>query len=175
MPRNLNEVKNEEKAKRGTRQTFTEDNISSATTVFEDTYRDLLRKQSTESAKFYLGHGMRSRDDPNLGYMYAELHATGNGSGAAGDDVDGTFRFIVYADSEREVPIVGPSQDSRDMRDAVSANRTERPALPLNLPGAGKDKEIAVQFQAASGSDSVEVDGAQTNDDVLIPYTQILE
>lgn len=174
MPRNLKEVKNEQKAKRGTQKTFTEENVDSVT-VFADTYRDILRRRSTESAKFYLGHGMRSRDDPNLGYMYAAFHATGNGTGAAGDEVDGTYRFVVYADSEREVPIVGPSQDSRDMRDAVEENRTERPALPLLLPGAGKDKEIAVQFQAVESSDGAEIDGAQTDDDALIPYSQILQ
>lgn len=174
MARNLKEVKDKEKAKRGTRQTFTEGDVQT-TTVFSDTYRDILRRVSTESAKFYLGHGMRSRDDPNLGYMYADLRATGAGAGTAGNNVNGTYRFIVYADSEDEVPIVGPTQDSRDLRDAVSAARTERPALPLLLPGAGKDKAIAVQLKADSGSDGYEVDGTQSNDNVLIPYTQILE
>lgn len=166
MARNLKEVKNPEKAKRGTRQTFTEDELIE-TTVFEDTYRDILRRVSTESAKFYLGHGMRSRDDPNLGYMFADLQ---NDTPEA---IDGTFRFTVYADSEDEVPIVGPSVDSRDMRDAEDEPRTERPALPLLLPGAGKDKAIAVQFKSRSGSDGEEIDAAESS--VVIPYTQILQ
>lgn len=166
MPRNLNEVKDTEKAKRGSLQTFTEGDLIE-TTVFDDTYRDVLRRVSTESAKFYLGHGMRSRDDPNLGYMFADLQ---DSTPAA---IDGTFRFVVYSDSEDEVPIVGPQADSRDMRDAVTENRTERPALPLLLPGAGKDKAIAVQFKADSGSDGATISAADS--DALVPYTQILE
>ena len=166
MGRNLNEVKDPEKAKRGTRQTFTEDDVIE-TTVFSDTYRDILRKVSTESAKFYLGHGMRSRDDPNLGYMFADLQA------GADDPIDGTFRFIVYADSEDEVPIVGGQADSRDMRHAESEPRTERPALPLLLPGAGKDKALAVQFKAREASDNTAISAADSS--VVIPYTQILE
>lgn len=164
--RNLTEVKNKEKAKRGSGQTFTEDAVNEVS-VLSDTYRDILRKVSTESAKFYLGHGMRSRDDPNLGYMYADLQ---DGTPEA---IDGTFRFVVYADSEDEVPIVGPQQDSRDMREAADLNRTERPALPLMLPGAGKDKAIAVQFKANSASDGQTISAAESS--VLIPYTQILE
>ena len=170
MGRNLNEVKDPEKAKRGTRQTFTEDDVIE-TTVFSDTYRDILRQVSTESAKFYLGHGMRSRDDPNLGYMFADLQSDEGADPS--EDIDGTFRFIVYADSEDEVPIVGGQADSRDMRDAEDEPRTERPALPLLLPGAGKDKSIAVQFKARVASDGDEIDGAESS--VVIPYTQILE
>lgn len=166
MPRNLQEVQDEAKAKRGTRQTFTEDDLIE-TTVFADTYRDILRNVSTESAKFYLGHGMRSRDDPNLGYMFADLQND------AAAEIDGTFRFIVYADSEDEVPIVGGQADSRDMRDAESEPRTERPGLPLLLPGAGKDKAIAVQFKARQASDGEEISAADSS--VVIPYTQILE
>lgn len=168
MARNLSEVKDAEKAKRGTSKTFTDANLIE-TTVFDDTYRDILRQVSTESAKFYLGHGMRSRDDPNLGYMYGDL----KDNSATPVDVDGTFRFVVYADSEDEVPIVGPSQDSRDMREAASDPRTERPALPLLLPGAGKDKAIAVQFKSTSADDGATLSAA--NSSVLIPYTQILE
>lgn len=166
MARNLNEVKDPEKAKRGTRRTFTEDDLIE-TTVFSDTYRDILRQVSTESAKYYLGHGMRSRDDPNLGYMFADLQA------GVDTPVNGRFRFIVYADSEDEVPIVGGQVDSRDMRDAETEPRTERPALPLLLPGAGKDKAIAVQFKAANADDGASLSAAESS--VLIPYTQILE
>ena len=171
MARNLREVKDGEKAKRGTQQTFTEADLNTVS-VLSDTYRDILSVTSTESAKFYLGHGMRSRDDPNLGYMYASLLADGTGTGTDGDEINGTFRFVVYADSEDEVPIVGPSQDSRDMREAASDARTERPALPLLLPGAGKDKKAAVQFKAVDADDG-EVIAADSS--VLIPYTQILE
>lgn len=166
MPRNLQQVKNEKKAERGTENRFLAGDLNEVS-VFEDTYRDILRRRSTESAKFYLGHGRRNTDDPNAGYMYADLQ---NGTPAA---IDGRFRFVVYADSEREVPIVGPTVPSREMREAVSESRRERPALPLQLPGAGKDKEIAVQFQAESGSDGDTISAADS--DVSIPYTQILE
>lgn len=166
MPRNLQEVKNEQKAKRGTEQRFLADELNEVS-VFEDTYRDILRRRSTESAKFFLGHGQRTTRDPNAGYMYADLQ---NGTPAA---IEGRFRFVVYADSEREVPIVGPTLPSREMREAANEPRRERPALPLQLPGAGKDKEIAVQFQAASASDGDTVSAAES--DVSIPYTQILE
>ena len=168
MPRNLQEVKDEEKAKRGTRQTFTEDDVREVT-VFDDSYRDILRRVSTESAKFYLGHGMRSRDDPNLGYMFADLQ----NDATEAEPIDGTFRFIVYADSEDEVPIVGGQADSRDMRDAEDEPRTERPGLPLLLPGAGKDKAIAVQFKARAASSEETIDAAESS--VVIPFTQILE
>lgn len=171
MARNLNEVKDPEKAKRGSQQTFTEADVNNVA-VLSDTYRDILRRVSTESAKFYLGHGMRSRDDPNLGYMYAELLADGTGTGVDGDAIDGTFRFVVYADSEDEVPIVGPQQDSRDMREAVTDARTERPALPLMLPGAGKDKAIAVQFKSTDASDGAVI---ANDSNVLIPYSSILQ
>ena len=166
MARNLKAVKNEEKAKRGTEQRFLAGDLEGAT-VFSDTYRDILSRTSTESAKFYLGHGARTTRDPNAGYMYADLQ---NSTPAA---IDGVFRFIVYADSEREVPIVGPQTPSREMREAVSEARRERPALPLHVPGAGKDKAIAVQFKADAASDGETIAPAEC--DVSIPYTQILE
>lgn len=166
MARNLREVKSEEKAKRGTQKTFTNEDLNEVQ-VLSDTYRDILREVSTESAKFYLGHGMRTRDDPNLGYMFADLQTSGPAA------IDGVFRFVVYADSEDEVPIVGGQHDSRDMREAASDNRTERPALPLQLPGAGKDKAIAVQFKSTDASDGDQISAAES--DLLMPYTQILQ
>lgn len=166
MPRNLNEVSDPEKAKRGSKKTFTEDALNEVA-VFDDTWRDILTQTSTESAKYYHGQGMRSRDDPNLGYMYGDLQTSAPAA------IDGTFRWVVYQDSEDEVPIVGPSEDSRDMRDATSLDRTERPAMPLLLPGAGKDKKIAVQFKAASASDGDTISASDS--DVLIPYSSILE
>ena len=166
MARNLQEVRDPEKARRGTIQRFTEDDVIE-TTVFSDTYRDVLRRVSTESAKYYLGHGQRSRDDPNLGYMWADLQA------GVDTPINGVFRFIVYADSEDEVPIVGGQADSRDLRDAETTERTERPALPLLLPGAGKDKAIAVQFKSSEADDNSTIVAAESS--VSIPYTQILE
>lgn len=166
MPRNLQQVQNEEKAERGTENRFLASDLNEVA-VFEDTYRDLLRRRSTESAKFYLGHGRRSTDDPNAGYMYADLQ------GGVDTPISGRFRFVVYADSEREVPIVGPTTPAREMREAAAEPRRERPALPLQLPGAGKDKEIAVQFQAEPESDGDTVSAAES--DISIPYTQILE
>lgn len=172
MVRNLREVKNAEKAKRGTEKTFTEADFN-ASVVYEDTYRDVVTRRSTESAKFYLGHGMRSRDDPNAGYYYADLTASGNGAGTDGDPIGGRLRFVVYADSEDEVPIVGDTKNLRDLREAASDDRTERPVLPLQLPGAGKDKAIAIQVKSDADSDGFEIDPADSN--ALIPFTQILE
>lgn len=170
MPRNLREVKSSEKAKRGTEQRILAEDLSN-TVVYEDTYRDIFQKRSTESAKFYLGHGMRSRDDPNAGYFYADILASGNGALTDGADIGGKLRFVVYADSEDEVPIVGSTYPVAELREAATDARTERPVLPLQLPGAGKDKAIAVQLQTDSASDGAEVanDGS-----VSIPYTQIL-
>lgn len=174
MVRNLSEVKDESKAKRGSQQTWTEDDLRTVT-LYEDTYRDILKERSTESAKYYLGHGMRSRDDPNAGYFYVDLRATGNGTGAADAEVGGLVRFVVYADSEDEVPIVGDQFNLRDLREAASDARTERPVLPLQLPGAGKDKAIAIQARSDSASDGAEVGSGAASANVLIPYTQILE
>jgi|AntAceMinimDraft_18_1070375.scaffolds.fasta_scaffold03033_13 hypothetical protein len=170
MPRNLQEVKDSEKAKRGTEQRILGEDLDTQV-VYADTYRDIFQKRSTESAKFYLGHGMRSRDDPNAGYFYAAITASGTGALTDGADIGGKLRFVVYADSEDEVPIVGSTYPLRELRDAATDSRTERPVLPLQLPGAGKDKAIAVQLQTDSASDGAEV--AQDSD-VSIPYTQIL-
>lgn len=175
MARNLRPIRDHDRAKSfGVQQVWTEDDLST-TTVREDAYIDLLTATSTESAKYFMGHGANSRDDANAGYFYAALNATGGGTGTAGDNLTGTFRFIVYDDSEDEVPVVGPTYTATDLFDAESDNRTERPVLPLLVPGAGKDKSIAVQFKADSNSDGVVIDGAQSNDDVLIPHTQVLQ
>lgn len=172
MARNLKEVKEPEKAKRGTEQRFLEDDLQGVT-VFEDTYRDILKRTSTESAKFYLGHGQRTTDDPNAGYMYADVRSTETDADGNAIEIDGRFRFVVYADSEDEVPIVGGTVPSREMRQAANEARRERPVLPLQLPGAGKDKAIAVQFKATPGSDGDTIDPAAS--EVSIPYTQILD
>lgn len=176
MPRNLKAVRNQEKAQRvGVGEYFTEGDIST-TTLRSDAYVDILTKTSTESAKYFWGQGAANANDTNAGYFYWDLRATGSGAASAADDeVDGTVRFIVYKDSEDEVPIVGPTYSLVDLRDAEDENRTERPVLPLLTPGAGKDKKIACQVKAASGSDGYEIDGSQTNDNALIPYTQKLE
>ena len=166
MVRNLREVKQAEKAKRGTEKRFKPGDLAEVS-VFSDTYRDILTRRSTESAKFYLGHGMRSRDDPNAGYFYMDLQ---NGTPAA---IDGEIRFVVYSDSEDEVPIVGSTYPTEELREAASDARTERPVLPLQLPGAGKDKAIAVQMKADSGSDGETISASDSS--VSVPYTQILQ
>lgn len=166
MARNLKEVDNPKKAKMGTEQRFLASDLNEPT-VFSDTYRDVLQRRSTESAKFFLGHGERTTRDPNAGYMYGSLNESD------GSEINGVWRFIVYADSEREVPIVGSQVPSREMREAINEPRRERPALPLQLPGAGKDKEIAVQFKAEPDSDGAEIDSAES--ELSIPYTQMLE
>lgn len=171
MARNLSEVKDKSKAKRGSQKTWTQEDLN-LVTVFSDTYRDVLDRRSTESAKFYLGQGARSRDDPNAGYFYANFLASGNGAGTDGANINGEVRFVVYADSENEVPIVGDTYNLRDLREAANDDRTERPVLPLQLPGAGKDKAIAVQIKTNDASDGMEV---APDSNVLIPYTQILE
>lgn len=165
MARNLREVKNPQKAKRGTEKRFKTSDLREVS-VFSDTYRDILQRRSTESAKFYLGHGMRSRDDPNAGYFYADIQASS-------DPINGEIRFVVYADSEDEVPIVGSSYPTEELREAADDSRTERPVLPLQLPGAGKDKAIAVQLKADDDSDGDEIDADESN--VSIPFTQILQ
>lgn len=170
MARNLKEVKNPEKAKRGTEQRVIGEDLDNVA-VYADTYRDIFQQRSTESAKYYLGHGARSRDDPNAGFFYADLLADGTGTLTDGDAIGGKLRFVVYADSEDEVPIVGSTYPIGELRDAATDNRTERPVLPLNLPGAGKDKAIAIQVKTDSASDGAVV---ANDSDVSIPYTQLL-
>lgn len=177
MARNLTPMSDQDKARRfGVERRVSASDINTVT-LTEANYQDLFSKTSTESAKYFWGHGARSRNDPNAGYMHIELHETGSGSGASNTALDAaTYRFVVYADSEDEVPIVGPTYPEAELAAADEDNRTEKPVLPLLTPGAGKDKSIALQIKAEeSAADGTQVNGSQTDDSVSVPFSEHLQ
>lgn len=180
MPRDRRQLQDWTKVREdeppGTRKTVTESDIESLT-LRQGEYRTIFTATSTESAKYGWGHGRRDRSDPNAGYFHIELHETGAGSGAADTDLDSaSYRFVVYEDSESEIPVVGPSYSETELANAANSNRTEKPVLPLQSPFADKDSDIALQIRADdSDADGTMVDGTQSSDDVQVPYSMVLD
>jgi len=99
---------------------------------------------AADTVEFW-GFGPRNRKAANASFAYCELVASGNGDGAAGDNIDkGQLRFAIV-DSTGDDVRRRTYGDLGDLTDAQSDSRTERPMNAELQPGASEDKKLELQ------------------------------
>lgn len=110
---------------------------------------------SADTAEFW-GFGPRNRDAANASFAYAELLASGNGTGSDGNQISGQLRFAIVDSTGDDVRrrVFG---DLDDLADGESDNRTDRPMSAELQPAASEDKSLELQVKVDSAQDGVEV------------------
>lgn len=162
MVQNLQNVN----ADAGSREYIRSSDLNSAT-VSEDRWVSLFEVQSSKTIKYFPGAGTANRQG-NAGFGDLDLQNSG------GTATDGELRWEVYRDAQRDdLVAVSDTFRSEDLRAAVSENRTEKPMIPLQKPGAGEDGYVVLAFKAASGSDGDTISTSNSSEDVGIPYTRV--
>lgn len=109
------------------------------------------------------GHGGRPEQSGRTSYTKGDLVASGNGAGAAGDNIQAEIH-VAITDSDGDPLARRVYSDVEELREALAESRTDRPAMPAmatedgNIAGSGRYLEL--QLEAKSASDDVEVDPA---------------
>jgi len=163
---------------RGNERRITDGDLTEAT-VDQDNWIELFSVQSSNSLKYFPGHGVANRDMGNAGFADVDLEADGTGALGDGDAIDGDLRWAVYNDASKDdLAAIGPKIRSEQLRGAVSDNRTEKPFIPIQAIGAPFDGYIVLECKADAGSDGavVEADTSSHSGDVVdvgIPFTEL--
>ena len=110
---------------------------------------------SADTAQFW-GFGPRNRKAADASFAYCELLASGNGTGADGDQISGKLRLAIQDSTGDDVRrrVFG---DLDDLTDAKGDSRTDRPMMAELQPAASQDKTLALQAKVDSSQDGVEV------------------
>jgi hypothetical protein len=110
---------------------------------------------AADTAQFW-GFGPRSREAANASFAYAELLASGNGTGTDGDQISGKLRLAITDSTGDDIRrrVFG---DLDDLADAKSDSRTDRPMMAEVQPAASQDKSLELQVKVDASQDGVEV------------------
>lgn len=109
----------------------------------------------------FWGFGPQNREAADASFAYAELLATGGGTGTDGDQISGKVRLAV-TDATGDDIRRREYGDLDDLADAKSDTRTERPMMPELQPAASQDKSLELQVKVADAQDGVIV-GTDSN------------
>lgn len=90
--------------------------------------------------------------------MYAELVASGDGTGSQGDAIDADVKVRI-TDSTGDTTIASRELgDLGTLADAAADERTERPKLPALGPAGSSDRRLQLVINADEASDGTQID-----------------
>lgn len=121
--------------------------------------------------EYYWGFGGLDRQSGRTANIYADLVASGNGTGTAGDAIQGDLEAVITDSEGRDVKGRYNIMDLETLADFAGSSPTERPLLEVLGPGAREDLHIELQIVADSASDGVEVDPGASS--ARLYYTEL--
>lgn len=155
------------------REYFTEDDLEQ-TQVREDGWVPVAVKKADNTELLALGFGTESRDG-RFGVAEADLVASGNGAGTAGDEIEGELRGRIYfSDKYDDAKSKHLNETLRQLRQSVSSSRDNKVLMPWDIPTpmyAKRDQVIVYEVKAAEGYGGYEVDSG--NSVAELPYSRI--
>lgn len=126
-------------------------------TLKADTEVTVWAEQIQENEIGFFGHGPSEREYAEA-FTWLDLVASGNGSGAAGDNLTGDV-VLAITDSRQKRVIKSVVFDSLgELRDAKAEKRTARPVMAAMAPYAESGRHLEIRLMADSNSDGKEVD-----------------
>ncbi|MBC9985157.1 hypothetical protein E4P24_02060 [Haloferax sp. AS1] len=124
-------------------------------------YREKVPQDKDE----WFGAGGKDRASADASPMHADVVATGNGSGTAGDTIGGTL-YAAITDSDGRALYTRKLGDLTLLSEFASEPPTERPLMYSLAPYATAGRYIEFRIDADSASDGKEIDPA--NSDVML-------
>ena len=126
-------------------------------TIKAGTAVTVFSKQVPDDKIGWFGHGPFERKIAEA-FIYADLVASGGGSGTAGDSLRGTLEArIMDSEQRRELASVTIDELSQ-LADAKSDERTERPVMAALAPFAKPGRYLEFVIRADSSTDGYELD-----------------
>lgn len=145
-------------------------------TVVNTEFRDVAWVQADKTSWYGTGFGPRSREINTDGWSDLDVKATGNGALAAGADIGGVLRYILYRDSRRSDPVaVSGEYKLSALRAAETASLRDKILVPGMLSDiVTDDGYLALQIEADAASDGAEVaDEAQSTSEQGMAYSEV--
>ena len=116
----------------------------------------------------WFGHGSHVRDVAEA-FAYANIVASGNGSGTAGDAIEGELVLAIVDSEQRRVLRDVTLDNLGELADAEADERTERPVQEALKPYAKPGRYLELRIMSTSGTDGYEVDPSAS--DARLYYT----
>ncbi|WP_380681091.1 hypothetical protein [Salinigranum sp. GCM10025319] len=130
-------------------------------TVVAGTEVTVYSKQVPNDKLFYWGYGGKNRQAADTKFMFADLVATGNGDGTAGDPITGDL-IVAITDSDQNRVLASWTLGALgELADARGDDRTERPVQFALDPYAKPGRHIELRVKAKASSDGYEIDNTE--------------
>lgn len=130
-----------------------------AATLRADDDVTVFREKIPDDKVAFAGHGGRNKLVGQVAYLYAELLASGNGAGAAGDPIEGE---LIECITDSDGRIVDNNErtvgDLENLAEAANDARTERPLHSIGTPGAKPGRYIEYRIVPDESVDGYELD-----------------
>lgn len=119
----------------------------------------VYREKMPDDKIAFPGHGGTNKMVGKVAYLYAELLASGNGAGTAGDPIEGE---LIECITDSDGRIVDNNErtvgDLENLAEAANDPRTERPNHPIAEPGAKPGRYIEYRVVPDESVDGYELD-----------------
>jgi len=132
------------------------------TTVRANDDVTVYRERRPDDKVQWFGHGGENRMSGNVAHKFADLVASGNEAGTAGDQIQGDL-LVAITDSDGRILAERTVGDLQTLADAAADSRTERPLMPALAPYLKMGRYMEVIVNADQSSDGVEIDPANSN------------
>ena len=130
----------------------------------------IWQRQMNQDQLGWFGHGSHVREIAEA-FIYAQVVATGNGAGTAGDPIEGELVARIR-DSDDNHTLAEVTIDTLgELADAKSESRTDRPVLEALDPYAKPGRLLDFAIVSTSASDGYEIDNTAGNSDVRLYYS----
>lgn len=130
----------------------------------------VYREKRPDDKLQWFGHGGKDKRSGNVAHKYAELVASGGGTGTAGDAIEGEL-IAAVTDSDGRVLAERTVGDLDTLAAAASDARTERPTMAALAPYLTQGRYMELRINADAASDGVELDTANSSQRVW--YSQV--
>lgn len=108
------------------------------------------------------GHGPQSRSVASA-FVDLDLVASGNGAGAAGDNIEGELVLAISDSEQRLTHASGTFEDISQLRDAQSEDRSDRPVMDAHEPFARPGRHLELRVRADDSVDGYEIDSSASS------------
>lgn len=143
-----------------------------AETVSADNEVTVFSEEVKQDQLLYHGYGVRQRDFAEA-FVGADLVASGNGAGTAGDPIEGEL-VLAITDSEQKRVLAATTFDGLDeLRDSLQEVRSDRIVEPAMAPVAKPGRHLELRIDADPASDGYELDPSGSTGKLY--YGQITE
>ncbi|RDZ41606.1 hypothetical protein C5B89_06600 [Haloferax sp. Atlit-47N] len=122
----------------------------------------VYREKVPQDKDLWFGAGGKDRASADSSPMHADIVASGNGSGTAGDTIGGTL-YAAITDSDGRALYTRKLGDLELLSEFASESPTERPLMYSLAPYAMPGRFVEFRIDADANSDGKEIDPAASN------------